>query len=62
MIRAVREVRDEAREARERAAEAEAGLQSFVGAALAHGVPATRLAEALGLSRARIYQIRDGKR
>ncbi|WP_280410510.1 helix-turn-helix domain-containing protein [Nocardia asiatica] len=36
-------------------------LQHAVAEALAAGVPATRVAKELGVSRSRVYQIRDGK-
>lgn len=42
--------------------EAPKRLSAAVAAALAGGVPAKVLAEALGVSGARIYQLRDGKR
>ena len=62
MVLAVREEQHDLIEARESLAASEQAFQGAVEAALAHGVPAARLAESLGLSRARIYQIRDGKR
>lgn len=36
-------------------------LQKAVADALAAGVPATRIAAELGVSRSRVYQIKDGK-
>lgn len=36
-------------------------LQRAVAEALAAGVPATRIAKQLGVSRSRVYQIKDGK-
>lgn len=41
---------------------AEANLREEVAAALSDGLPAARVAQVLGVSRARVYQIRDGKR
>ena len=38
------------------------GLRRTVQEALEDGLPAARLAQVLGVSRARVYQIRDGKR
>jgi hypothetical protein len=48
--------------ARGRAAEREEKLAEVIRAALAEGWSASVIAEAAGLSRARVYQIRDGKR
>jgi predicted transcriptional regulator len=48
--------------ARRSIAVAESELQCSVIEALREGMPATRIAEVLGISRARVYQIRDGKR
>ncbi|WP_102157719.1 hypothetical protein [Zhihengliuella halotolerans] len=42
--------------------EAKAELDDAIRAALAAGVPVTELAEKSGLSRPRIYQIRDRRR
>ena len=50
------------REARRDVAEAEEFLQDAIRQALAGGHRTVDIAEAAGLSRARIYQIRDGKR
>ena len=41
---------------------AEGNLRRSVREALKEGMPATRVAQVLGVSRARVYQIRDGKR
>ncbi len=41
---------------------AERNLRRSVQEALEDGLPATRVAQVLGVSRARVYQIRDGKR
>lgn len=41
---------------------AEKNLRRSVQEALEDGVPATRVAQVLGVSRARVYQLRDGKR
>jgi len=48
--------------ARARTAEAEEFLHDAIRGALANGVRAAEIAEAVGISRARVYQIRDGKR
>ncbi len=41
---------------------AEDELASAIRIALRSGVPATEIAELAGISRARVYQIRDGRR
>lgn len=48
--------------AREDLRAAEANLRRSVQEALGDGLPAVRVAQVLGVSRARVYQIRDGKR
>lgn len=48
--------------ARERLSDAERELRDAVVAALAEGTRATDVADVLGVSRARVYQIRDGRR
>lgn len=48
--------------AREDLTTAEANLRRSVREALADGVQAVRVAEVLGVSRARVYQLRDGRR
>ena len=48
--------------AREGLSDAEANMRRAVQEALEDGVPAARVAQVLGVSRARVYQIRDGKR
>lgn len=62
----LREAWEALTEAREQArisiATAESELQCSVMEALREGMPATRIAEVLGISRARVYQLRDGKR
>lgn len=50
------------REARQDAAEAEEFLQDAIRQALAGGHRVVDIAEAAGISRARVYQIRDGRR
>jgi hypothetical protein len=52
-------VRDEAA-ARAKAADEEWRL--LISAALLQGVPAADVADSCGISRARVYQIRDGRR
>lgn len=47
---------------RERARVAEDELARDIRTALAEGVSATQIAEAAGITRARVYQIRDGRR
>ena len=47
---------------RDRTRIAEDELAQDIRTALAEGVPATELAKAAGISRARVYQIRDGRR
>ena len=54
--------RDELDDARQTVRSAEDRLRSDVRDALLDGVPAARVAMVLGVSRARVYQIRDGKR
>lgn len=49
-------------EARESVARKEIEVAEAVRNALAEGAPAVKVAEAAGISRARVYQIRDGKR
>lgn len=56
------DARDRLADAREDVKAAEADLQRAVRDALADGVKAPRIAEVLGVSRARVYQLRDGKR
>lgn len=60
------EARDWLADVRTEAAEsiraAELDLRRSVRDALGEGMPATGVAEVLGVSRARVYQIRDGKR
>jgi len=48
--------------ARRREQDAETKLRDAIQGALAEGHGATAIAAATGLSRARIYQIRDGRR
>lgn len=48
--------------ARERVAAAEEKLARVIRIALHNGLPATEIAELAGISRQRVYQIRDGKR
>lgn len=48
--------------ARERVAAVEDELAEVIRAALSEGWSATVIAEAADISRARVYQIRDGKR
>lgn len=48
--------------AREEVRNMEVVLQSSVKEALLEGLPAARIAQVLGVSRARVYQLRDGKR
>lgn len=49
-------------EARAKADEAEKHWQSVIRIALSQGASATEIAEAAGISKARVYQIRDGRR
>lgn len=49
-------------EAREAVARKEDDVAEAVRAALAEGATASDVAKAVGLSRARVYQIRDGRR
>lgn len=49
-------------EARESVARKEQEVAEAVRGALAEGASATELAKAVGISRARVYQIRDGRR
>lgn len=60
------QARDELADAREYAEQTVKGAETFlrnsVRQALKEGMPAVRVAEVLGVSRARVYQIRDGKR
>lgn len=44
------------------ASKAEDEFASAIRIALHNGLPATEIAELAGISRARVYQIRDGKR
>lgn len=48
--------------ARQRAADAEAKLGESIRGAVADGHAAAAIAAAAGISRARVYQIRDGRR
>lgn len=48
--------------ARESVRDAESNVRRAVQEALEDGMPATRVGKTLGVSRARVYQIRDGKR
>lgn len=48
--------------ARRELADTESALRDSVREALKEGMAATRVAEVLGVSRARVYQLRDGKR
>lgn len=50
------------REARQDVSEAEEFLQDAIRQALAGGHRAVAVAEAAGVSKARVYQIRDGRR
>lgn len=52
----------ELRLARWRVRQAERAVQAAVRAALADGVPAPMVGAALGVTRARVYQLRDGRR
>lgn len=56
------DVRDALADARDDVRAAEADLRRSVQQALKEGMPATGVAQVLGVSRARVYQIRDGKR
>jgi DNA-binding CsgD family transcriptional regulator len=58
----VEQARDALAAARVQLASAETDLQRAVATTLATGVPATTVAEILGVTRARVYQIRDGRR
>lgn len=49
-------------DARAKAQQAEGEWQETIRVALSQGVPAADIAEAAGISRQRVYQIRDGKR
>jgi len=49
-------------EQRRKTAEAESMLAASIRDALEIGIPAAEVAELAGVSRARVYQIRDGKR
>lgn len=49
-------------EARERAQAAEADWQAKIRIAVRQGIPVIEVAEAAGISRERVYQIRDGRR
>lgn len=62
---AIAELQDAAEgvdDARDDLDHAEKNLRRSVQEALEDGLPATRVAQVLGVSRARVYQIRDGKR
>jgi hypothetical protein len=61
-IERVGESRDNLYIAKNQVRVAEVALRDEVVKALAAGVPVTRVAEALCVSRARVYQIRDGRR
>ncbi|NUO57293.1 MAG: hypothetical protein HOV78_11555 [Hamadaea sp.] len=56
------DARDKLADARADLRAAEQDLQRAVREALAEGMPAKRVGEVLGVSRARVYQLRDGKR
>lgn len=50
------------REARGALAEAERRRDEAIRTALEQGVPVTQIASATGLTRMRVYQVRDGRR
>ena len=58
----VHDAQEDVLAAREALSTADAELSQAVQVALLHGVSAVQLAEALDVSRARVYQIRDGRR
>lgn len=58
----IRDVRSNIEIARQDIADSEAELHDLVRNAISEGVSVTALARAAGLSRERIYQIRDGRR
>lgn len=62
VLRALHASYKEVQAARRLVTEAETRQRVAVKTALEHGVSAVEVAEHLGVSRARVYQIRDGRR
>jgi hypothetical protein len=60
--RALRQSTEDVTAARQAAADEDTAWRYMIRAALADGVPVVEVAELTGISRARVYQIRDGRR